>query len=97
MKKSIFIVFAIVCTFTFTSCSSSRYIVSERLNEPYYQRPIQPGTDYVWVDGEWNWRHRHYEHQRGFWAAPRNNRHWVAGQWLASGRGWKWQHGNWSN
>ncbi len=95
MKTKIFIALAIGCSFAFASCGQSRYVVSERPNAPYYRRPLAPGPNYMWLDGDWMWRTNHYVYRQGYWAAPRYNRRWEAGRWQQNNRGWQWQRGNW--
>lgn len=95
MKKINFIAVVFACSLLLLSCGGSRLIVVERPVAPYYQRPFAPGSNYMWIDGDWMIRNGRYVHQQGYWAAPRGNRRWESGRWQQIDRGWKWQHGYW--
>ncbi len=95
MKRNIFLAAIIICSVALASCGPSRVVVTDRPAVPYYQRPMPPGPNYMWVDGDWIIRNRHYEYQHGYWAAPRYNRRWENGRWYQSRHGWQWQRGYW--
>jgi hypothetical protein len=95
MKKTIFFTIAIIFSILLVSCGGSRVIVTERPAVPYYQRPLAPRANYIWVDGDWIIRNGRYTYRQGYWAAPRQNRRWQNGYWQHGNRGWNWNHGYW--
>jgi len=89
------IVSAVMAAFviSFTGCAGDLW-VTERPVEPVYVRPVAPGPDYVWVDGEWYISGGRYTYRNGYWAHPRG-RSWQAGSWQNRGNSWHWQRGHW--
>lgn len=58
-------------------------------------RPLAPRPNYIWIDGEWVRRGRHYVYRPGYWVAPRPGWVWVPGRWIRTYRGWYWMPGSW--
>lgn len=97
MKKHIFKVLTVCATafFMLSACDSDMYTVSAQLNEPVYERPVSPGADYVWVDGDWVWGGSGYVWHNGYWTRPARGRVWVKGSWTQRRGGYTWQRGHW--
>ena len=94
MKKLIFILIAVVTAISISSCEGS-YYVSERPADVYYERPVAPGPDYVWISGDWVWTGGSYHWHHGYWDRPRTGHVWVEGSWHSDHKGYKWNHGHW--
>jgi hypothetical protein len=78
-----------------TACSvQSWYVVRERPVESVYERPAPPYSGAVWISGEWEWRHDHYEHINGHYEHA-STRVWVEGHWRQVPTGWVWDKGHW--
>lgn len=80
--------------FGLVSCEGS-YVVSSRPEPPMYNRPISPGPDYVWIDGDWYYSGGEYRWREGYWGRPRTNRVWISGSWEQRRNGWYWRRGRW--
>lgn len=79
-----------------TGCAVEGGYVVTRPAEVVYTRPIAPGPDYIWVDGDWVWTSNRYVWREGHWGRPRGGRTWQGGHWVqGSGRGWRWERGHW--
>jgi hypothetical protein len=96
MKKLIVVCALVVSTLTVTSCRT-RAVVTTRPEPPaaVIVRPAAPRPDYVWIDGEWDWRGSRYVYRQGYWAPPRHGYVWISGHWARRGNGWEWQKGHW--
>jgi uncharacterized protein YcfJ len=56
---------------------------------------VQPGPDFVWIQGEWVWNDR-WVWVGGHWArAPHPHGTWVAGYWVKGPHGWYKTEGYW--
>ena len=56
---------------------------------------VQPGPDYIWIQGEWVWNGR-WVWVGGHWASPpRPHGTWVAGYWVKGPNGWYKTEGYW--
>jgi hypothetical protein len=105
MKKYISKILAIASVFIiaigFTSCSSytvgayPERVVVARPAPPYYVRPVAPGPNFVWVEGEWIWRGGRYEYVQGYWTRPVYGRYYVPGHWKYTRGGYFWIPGHW--
>jgi len=98
MKKllSILSLLFIVMVFT-TGCGPSYVTVRTRPQPPVYARPVAPGANYVWVEGEWVRSRGGYIYKRGYWAAPRQRYHqYIPGHWQHRRNGWVWIAGHWN-
>ncbi len=95
MKKLLFFFSLVVGIAAFSGCEPARYTVSARPSAPYYQRPVSPGRNYVWVDGDWNWQGGRYTYRNGYWSRPRGHHVWVTGNWEHRGNGYSWRRGRW--
>jgi hypothetical protein len=60
-----------------------------------YERPVSPGVDYVWIDGDWEWSGGAYVWHQGHWDRRREGHVWVGGTWEHGGRGYRWHRGHW--
>jgi YXWGXW repeat-containing protein len=94
MKKNLFLGLAISGLLFFSSCGPSEVTVSTRPQPPYYARPVSPGVDYVWIDGDWVARGGRYHWREGHWRNP-GTRVWVSGSWQSRNNGWYWERGHW--
>lgn len=95
MKTLGIICFALVLGLTEMGCSGGAY-VTEQPADVVYERPVSPGVDYVWVDGDWYYSGGRYVHRNGYWTRPRQGRTWVSGHWNRTSRGYNWQRGHWA-
>jgi hypothetical protein len=93
MKKIFLIGLLVITSFVFYSCGPSEITVSSRPDRPYYDRPVSPGSSYVWIEGDWVARGGRYRWREGHWA--RSTRVWVSGGWESRGNGWYWRRGHW--
>ncbi|MEP7228662.1 MAG: hypothetical protein ABI691_00340 [Ginsengibacter sp.] len=98
MKMRIYKLSIVVATLLFiTGCGPSAVVVHTRPAPPVYARPIAPGPNYVWIDGEWLHRGRHYTYRKGYWAPPRARYHqYMGGHWQQRRSGWYWVPGHWN-
>jgi hypothetical protein len=94
MKKVLLAALAFATTIIVESCGPSEIMVGTRLQQPYYTRPISPGPDYVWIDGDWGVRHHHYYWREGRWERPATHI-WISGSWESRPSGWYWRRGHW--
>lgn len=62
-----------------------------------YNRPAQPSTHHVWVNGDYAYNHRShvYVQRNGYWHKPYNNSTYVQGHWQSTPRGHYWVNGKW--
>jgi hypothetical protein len=95
MKKILEIIIPLMLIISVASCGPSEVIVSERPVEPVYERPVAPGPDYVWVDGEWYSSGGRYAYRNGYWVKPHHSQTWQRGEWQQKGNGWYWHKGHW--
>ena len=92
MKKT-FLTIAIAGALAATSCTVDGYVDTAPA-DVVYTRPVTPGPDYVWIEGDWVTRNGRYEWREGHWARPRN-RVWISGNWESRGGGYYWRRGYW--
>ena len=65
-------------------------------SEPFVERPPQPTTNHVWIEGEWVPQGNTYVRQPGFWTVPEKDHIWVKGEWVKNPDGSAyWQPGYW--
>ncbi len=95
MKKILFAVMLAASAIVFNSCGPSRYTVVDQPAVPVYARPVAPGPEYVWVDGDWRWQGGRYVYTNGYWVKPRPNHVWVSGNWQRTNKGYYWRRGHW--
>jgi hypothetical protein len=58
--------------------------------------PASPGSDYVWVQGYYNWDGSRYEWVPGAWVrTPRPSAVWVPAHWQPTTGGYVWVPGAW--
>ncbi len=94
MKKIVYAVLCLVIVTSMYSCYGS-YYVSAPPQPTVFVRPVQPGSGYMWIDGEYYWSGGRYVYRNGYWAHPRAGRTWAPGGWEHGSRGYYWRHGNW--
>ena len=85
---------AIAGSIAFAGCEVEGY-VADQPAEVYYERPVSPGVDYVWVDGDWVWSGGTYRWHNGYWTHRRGGRTWERGHWDHGARGYHWNRGHW--
>lgn len=96
MKKYILLIMISFSALIFSSCGPTAVVVRTRPEPPMYARPIAPGPNHVWVDGEWVWNGREYVYKLGYWApVRRRSGYYVSGHWKAGRGGWYWVPGHW--
>jgi hypothetical protein len=89
-------VLLLIVLFSITGCGPSYITVGTRPVAPVYSRPVAPGANYVWIDGEWIRSGHGYVYRRGYWAAPRPRYHqYISGHWQQRRGGWFWVPGHW--
>jgi hypothetical protein len=93
MKKIIVLLSLISIASCLNSCNAG-YVA----DEPTYIetiRPIRPGSNYIWIEGDWRWNNhtRSYKHQNGRWETPKRGRNYNQGHWNKSTQGFKWEKG----
>ena len=94
MKKIVYVVLSLIGMAAMYSCSSGHY-VSAQPETVVVTRPVSPGANYVWVDGNYYWSGGRYVYRQGYWARPRGSRAYRTGTWVQSPRGYYWRRGGW--
>lgn len=95
MTKQILLAIAIAGSLTaFTGCAVDGYVETQPA-DVVYTRPVSPGADYVWIDGDWYWSGGSYNWHPGYWRRGRAGRSWHAGSWSHTQRGYHWNRGHW--
>ncbi len=96
MKKLLLVLSSLfVFSIFITGCGPS-YVVTKPA-PPAYTRPMAPGHDFVWVEGEWVLNHGRYVYKPGYWTHwKRRYHHYVPGHWEQKHRGYYWKHGYWT-
>jgi hypothetical protein len=94
MKKFILLFSLVVMLSLFSSCSAG--YVSEEPEYQNYIRPQSPGSEYIWIDGGWNWnRHSNsYIQINGNWEKPRQGHPYQQGHWRKNRYGSQWVRGS---
>jgi hypothetical protein len=96
MKKLLVIIaIAAGCLGGLSSCTVDGYVETQP-GDVVYTRPVSPGADYIWIDGDWVWGGGTYRWHEGHWDHPRSGRTWVAGSWNHGTRGYHWNRGHWN-
>jgi hypothetical protein len=64
---------------------------------PAEVRSAQPGADYVWIPGHYEWRaaDRNYVWVPGSWIVPPRDQTWVPGHWETRSTGRVWVKSHW--
>jgi len=93
LTKSILFLLA---SFLFMSCSGIGIVRSE----PMYveiERPRQPNSSYIWIEGDWLWQKntRTYKNSNGRWEMPKHNKQYAQGHWENRKKGKYWVPGRW--
>ncbi|HTQ29386.1 MAG TPA: YXWGXW repeat-containing protein [Puia sp.] len=91
--KSFLVILTTTCLFFLAGCSAR--VVATRPADVEYARPIAPGADYIWIDGDWIWAGGGYHWHEGHWDKARPGRKWHGGSWESHGSGWRWNKGHW--
>ena len=97
MKKLFLISGMLFMTLFMSNCTTG--YVKDR---PYHQdgiRPVSPGYNYVWLEGNWKYNRRNhsYTRQNGAWSKPRYNKNYRNGEWRTTEKGNYWVSGRWNN
>jgi hypothetical protein len=95
LKKFIYLSGVVGMTLCLNACvpgyiaTTPEYVVNDR--------PPQPSTFHVWVDGNWlfNRQSHSYVQKVGYWQKPHQNRTYVSGHWQTTPRGNYWSSGHW--
>ena len=95
MKRLIPVSIILMIFFTISGCEPGSITVGAQLSAPYYERPLRPGPDYVWIDGDWYIDNGRYVYRHGYWARPRRGHVWITGTWEQRNGGWYWRKGRW--
>jgi hypothetical protein len=56
---------------------------------------VEPRRGWIWVEGNYEWRHGRYIWQRGHWERERPGHHWRRGRWEQQGDRYVWVRGDW--
>ena len=82
---------------TMTGAWGCKTVVTERPAEPVavVVRPAQPGSNYIWIDGDWYSSSGKYYRREGHWVVVKPGRNWENGHWIKGRRGWYWVGGHW--
>jgi hypothetical protein len=94
MKKSLLIIAIAGSLFGLSSCTVDGYVETAP-GDVVYTRPVAPGPDYIWIDGDWVWGGGRYSWHEGHWDHPRAGRSWERGHWEHGDRGYHWNRGHW--
>ncbi len=72
LKKICFLLIFAGTAAVFNSCEVG-WVATEPSYNNEIERPVRPGNDYIWIEGDWRWDHgrNHYEREPGYWARPR--------------------------
>lgn len=93
VKKLIVLAAFFILAFTEAGCTGEAVIASQP-TEIVYAKPAAPGTDYVWIDGDWYWSGGTYVWRNGYWAHA-SGRTWEKGFWEHRPHGYYWHKGHW--
>ena len=93
MKKILMIIGIAGCV-AVAGCEVDGYITDQPA-DVVYERPVSPGVDYVWIEGDWVWGGGGYHWHNGYWSRPRSGRAWERGHWEHGDRGYHWNRGHW--
>jgi hypothetical protein len=94
MKKQLLAISLAICLIGAAACSTEGYVTA-RPDDVVYARPVAPGPDYIWIDGDWVWSGGRYTWHEGHWDHSRPGHVWHGGSWVSGGHGWHWNHGRW--
>jgi hypothetical protein len=95
MKSQLFAVLISGMCLVGAACSVEGGVVTDRPSDVIYARPVAPGPDHIWIDGDWVWSGGIYHWREGHWDHARAGRAWHRGNWEAHGGGWRWHRGYW--
>ncbi|MGH2566174.1 MAG: hypothetical protein ACRDE5_16770 [Ginsengibacter sp.] len=96
MKKLFSLISILFVILIFIGCGPSAVVVRTRPAPPYYARPISPGPEFVWVEGEWVRQNHGYVYHQGYWTRPHARyRRYEGGHWQHRRGGWYWAPGHW--
>ena len=81
---------ATVCL-TINACKSKSYVETEPTYVEY-NRPPQPSTRYIWINGDWQYNPQNhvYVQKSGYWAKSSPRRTHFTGHWETSPQGSYW-------
>ena len=92
MKKFL-LACGILALITLSACSAG--YVTTRPADVTYVRPVSPGSNYVWISGNWVWGGGNYHWQEGNWHEGKQGRSYKSGNWENDHSGYKWRKGRW--
>ena len=77
------------------SCTSTGYVSTEP-SYVEYNRPPQPSSTHIWINGDWSYNQRNhiYVQKNGYWEKPNPRRTHVAGHWESGPQGKYWVSGH---
>ena len=87
----------LLATFLLMSCSGIGIVRTE----PMYveiERPRQPSSAHIWIEGDWIWQKdsRTYSNNHGRWELPQRSKKFTPGHWETRRKGKYWIHGRWN-
>lgn len=94
MKNFMTAAFAGMLLLSAAGCSRAHY-VSAQPGTVVVTRPVAPGPNYVWVDGDYMWSGDRYVYRPGHWIVPGAGYTYCAGSWQNSPRGYYWCRSAW--
>ncbi|HVU98757.1 MAG TPA: hypothetical protein VHE34_26225 [Puia sp.] len=77
-----------------TGCAVDGYVETQPA-DVVYTRPVAPGPDYIWIEGDWIYSGGRYNWHPGYWRRGRPGRAWVGGSWSHTPHGYHWNRGHW--
>ena len=97
LKGLIYLTFLTGITTLFNSCMVG-YVSTEPAYIEY-ERPQQPLSTAIWIEGDWMWNSRThvYVQERGYWVTPRQGRTYQSGHWKSTPHGKSWSKGYWES
>ena len=97
LKKFIILVSLAGIGLFLNSCMGG-YVATEP-SYTVYDRPQQPSSTHIWIDGDWGWNSQShmYVQRAGYWDQPRQGKTYVSGYWQTTPRGKTWSKGHWQS
>lgn len=92
--KLIVVTIFVACS-AFAGCMASEEVYEQPPPPRIEAWGAQPGPNYVWTDGYWDW-HTRWEWMPGHWVArPYPRAVWVPHYWVRHYNGWQRIPGHW--
>ncbi len=97
IKQIILLVSVVGMGLSVNSCATG--YVADIPNYQEADRPVPPGSAYIWIDGDWNYNHsnRIYERESGRWVKEDPDRVYISGSWQSNQYGHYWVPAHWEN